>query len=116
MKWYMYHTTNGVQLYIINKEYALRIFKTKSSQKCVHLIGVYHLIDDDKFKKSKELSDIEMMIINLYDLIKEFIPRIKKLPLYKDCKNNYNKEVIEFKEYFKELEKNSACGEIEVEK
>jgi|GEM_PF-5039798 len=120
MKWRITHTTNGILLFIINKEYSLRVFKTKKGSKCCHLINVDKLSSDDHFRNSKEISEIEMLIIDVYELIKEFIPKIKKIPVYETCKNNYNKELLEFKEYFKELEgehiemleQNSACGEI----
>lgn len=105
MKWRITHTTNGILLFIINKEYSLRVFKTKKGSKCCHLISVDKLSSDDHFRNSKEISEIEMLIINLYELVKEFIPKIKKIPVYEDCKNNYNKELIEFKEYFKELKR-----------
>lgn len=104
MKWYITNTTNGILLFIINKEYSLRVFKTKKGYKCCHLINVDKLSSDDHFRNSKEISEIEMLIINLYELIKEFIPKIKKMPIYETCKNNYNKELLEFKEYLKELE------------
>ena len=107
MEWYITNTTNGILLFIINKEYSLRVFKTKKGSKCCHLISVDKLSSDDHFRNSKEISEIEMLIINLYELVKEFIPKIKKLPVYKACKNNYNKELIEFKEYLKELEMKS---------
>lgn len=112
MKWYITKTNNGQQFFIINKEYALSIFKSNKQYKCVHPIAVERLKENDKFKRSKEINEIEMMVLDLYKMIEAFVPRIKKLPLYSDCKNNYNNEIKEFKEYFKELEsKNSACGE-----
>lgn len=105
MKWHITKTNNGQQFFIINNEYALSIFKSNKQYKCVHIISLDRLKENDKFKRSKEISEIEMMILNLYQMIEIFIPRIKKLPLYKECKNNYNNEIKEFKEYFKELER-----------
>lgn len=106
MEWHINrYKKEVVNIFVLNDKYALSLNKFQNEITIVHLQRVKNLKCNDRFKKANTLSEIETLVLDLYPMIEIFMKKIEELPMQETCKNNYNQELIEFKEYFKKLER-----------
>lgn len=106
MKWHINkYKKEVVNIFIINDKYTLSLNKFQNEITIVYLQRTKNLKCNDRFKKANALSEIETLILDFYPMVEIFMKKIEELPTQVNCKNYYNKELIEFKEYFKELKR-----------
>lgn len=119
MKWYKSKLKDKEIIFITNKKYTM-ILRSEYKHSIafredyIQIVKTKNMKNNSYFELVEELSDIETLFLDLYEIIKDYKYIICNFYFKEKLKNNRNKEILEFKEYFKELEEkqNSACGEI----
>lgn len=119
MKWYKSKSKDKEIIFITNKKYTM-ILRSEHKHSIafredyIQIVKTKNMKNNSYFELVEELSDIEVLFLDLYEIIKNYKYVICNFYFKEKLQNNRNKEILEFKEYFKELEEkqNSACGEI----
>lgn len=117
MKLYKSKLKDKEIIFITNKKYTM-ILRSEYKHSIafredyIQVIKTKNMKNNIYFELAEELSDIEVLFLNLYEIIKDYKYVICNFYFKAKLKNNRNKEILEFREYIKSLEQNSACGEI----
>lgn len=110
MKWYKSKLKDKEIIFITNKKYTM-ILRSEYKHSIafredyIQIIKTKNMKNNIYFKLAEELSDIEVLFLDLYEIIKNYKYVICNFYFKEKLKNNRNKEILEFKEYFEELKR-----------
>lgn len=109
MKWKMRTSIDGKTeiIYVQNRKYIARMKITENIIRHVNIIKRGTLFYDREYNPITTLNEIETLIIISKEIISSFKNKIELLESDPNCKNDYSKELIEFKQYFIELERSN---------
>lgn len=102
----IYHGWNEkIEVIVIhNMEYSLFLAKSEKCTFCKFDFSEANYYNYFLHGAVNEINEIEFMVLNIKDKLKQFSEDVKKIPVYEGHSNQYILELAQFIHYFKELE------------